>query len=505
MKDLDNLAIPKPVEIELSQVYDFSASTFGYTRVKDFQRAQNINTLGEVPDSSWFTNRMGRKVMSVDELVKGPNTKEGPAPGTWTVTKAKTQGITPGFTIKDERGDTYFIKFDPKKNPQLATSAEVICTKFFYAFGYNVPENYLTILNPEDLQILEDARITDEEGTKRKFTRDDLENILRKIPRLPDGRIQVIASLLLPGEPIGPFQYWGTRSDDPNDIFPHQHRRELRGLRLFSAWLNHDDSRSINSLDMYVTEGDSGYVRHNLIDFGSTLGSGSIQVQSHRAGNEYMIEGGPTVKSAVTFGLWDRPWRHYKYPDYPSIGRFESKNFRPELWRPEYPNPAFDRLQNEDAFWAVRILLRFSDEMVRAVVKTGQIADPQAEDYLVNTLLERRDKIIHYYLGQVSSLDEFSFAADGTIQFVNLAEKAGVAQQDRYEYQWHTFDNEKETAEPIEAETTSASAIPIPKNDAPFLMLRINNLRAANANWKKTVHVYISNAPSPSVIGIERD
>ena len=44
---------------------------------------------------------------------------------------------------------------------------------------------------------------------------------------------------------ISPLQYFGTRPEDPNDLHPHEHRRELRGLRVFSAWLNHDDSRSV--------------------------------------------------------------------------------------------------------------------------------------------------------------------------------------------------------------------------------------------------------------------
>ena len=37
-------------------------------------RAQNINTVDEVPDSSWFTNRIGFRPLSVEELVQGPVT-----------------------------------------------------------------------------------------------------------------------------------------------------------------------------------------------------------------------------------------------------------------------------------------------------------------------------------------------------------------------------------------------------------------------------------------------
>ena len=36
-------------------------------------RAMNVNTLDEVPDSSWFTNRIGRREIPLDELVRGPD------------------------------------------------------------------------------------------------------------------------------------------------------------------------------------------------------------------------------------------------------------------------------------------------------------------------------------------------------------------------------------------------------------------------------------------------
>ena len=445
LKDNDMQPVPEPLEKDISQAYDFAENSFVRTKGKEEAgRAANINSLGEVPDSSWFTNRIGVRDMTPEDVSRGPDEFDGPdTSGPWVVTRAKSEGISPGFTIKDARGDTYFIKFDPLKHAQLATSAEVICTKFFHAFGYNVPENYLASLRPEMLQVSPEATMTDLDGQKRKMTENDIKDILKMVPLMPDGSIQVIASRRLSGAPVGHFKYWGTRSDDANDIFPHQDRRELRGLRIFSAWLNHDDSRSINSLDMYLKVGEEGgYVKHHLLDFGSTLGSGSVQIQGRRASHEYMIEWGPIAKSAITFGIWDRFWRYIEYPDYPSIGRYESKVFRPEAWRTEYPNPAFERIQNEDAFWAVRILSKFTDDIVREVVKTGRYTDPEAEKYLVDTMLERRDKIIRYYLSTMNTLHDFRLSdSSDALQFEDLGVSSGVGTVASYSHEWFQFDN----------------------------------------------------------------
>ena len=158
-------------------------------------------------------------------------------------------GIAPGFTIRDGEGDLYFIKFDPPANPDMASGAEVISTKFFYAFGYHVPENYIATVRRESIVIGEGALIDDDNGRRRQMDTRDLDLLLKRVAHSPDGSYRALASKALEGKPVGPFRYYGTRPDDPNDIFPHEHRRELRGLLVFCAWLNHDDSRSINSLD----------------------------------------------------------------------------------------------------------------------------------------------------------------------------------------------------------------------------------------------------------------
>ena len=171
-------------------------------------------------------------------------------------------------------------------------------------------------------------------------------------------------------------------------MIPHEHRRELRGYRVFSAWLNHDDSRSVNSIDSYVEGGGERYLVHYLQDFSSMLGSGSdwqhrIAPQNPRAGQRIHPRGSrPILKTALSLGLWERPWRGVKYTVYPQVGGIEAEFFDPDQWKPEYPNPAFERMLPEDAFWAARIVSKFSDAAIQAIVKEGDFRAPEAEAHL---------------------------------------------------------------------------------------------------------------------------
>ena len=102
-----------------------------------------------------------------------------------------------------------------------------------------------------------------------------------------------------------------------------------------AAWLNHDDSRSINTLDTLVEHEGRRIVRHTSSTSRSTLGSGSTAAQKPRAGNEYIWEARPTFITMLTFGLYVRPWIKVEYPDLPSIGRIEAAYFAPERWKPD--------------------------------------------------------------------------------------------------------------------------------------------------------------------------
>lgn len=441
MRVVDTQDASKVAPRELSLVLDAVINLFGRPGLKEVGRAEGINTIDEVPDSSWFTNRAGTRPFTTADMVRGPGDDPGPAPGKWSVNRKGT-GVSPGFTIADEHGRRYFIKFDPPGLPELGTGAEVVVTRLFHALGYHVPQVTIGTLRPENLVIAKDATVRVPGGSRRPMRQDDIDEQLRRAERNPDGSYRVSVAEGLPGKPLEGFLYVGTRPDDPNDIIPHENRRELRGLRVFSAWMNHTDAKAINSLDVLVTENGRSYVRHHLIDFNAALGSAGIGLRERRDGYEYLSEFGPAGKALPAFGFYVRPWMTIDYPKLRGIGRFESKRFVPEGWRPRVPNPAYVRSRPDDTFWGARTLMALSDDLIRAAVKAGQYSDPRAEQFLADALIERRDKIGRAWLTAVNPIVDPALADDAALTFLNPAVEYGFAPAPSgYHVSWFRFDN----------------------------------------------------------------
>jgi hypothetical protein len=294
-------------ERDIELMYDLAKNLFGMTRDPKLIRAQNINTIDEVPDSEWFTNRILARPVGVEEAVRGPDTSRGPAPGILIVTRAKRSGVTPGFTVKDSAGQIWFVQFDAPGQSEAASGAAVIATKLFHALGYFQTENYIGYLDSSKLQIGEHAKVDTPSGRVRAMKFDDIRRILDRAHKGPDGTYRMLASRAIPGRVIGGFKYAGTRKDDPNDIVPHEHRRELRALKVFGAWTNLVDMKALNTLDTVITENGRGVVRHYLQDVGSTFGTGALAPREWDEGYEYIFEGDKAKKRLVSFGLYLQP------------------------------------------------------------------------------------------------------------------------------------------------------------------------------------------------------
>lgn len=474
-------------------------------------RAQDINTIDEVPDSSWFTNRIGTIALTAEDVAKGPNVTDGPAPGKWTVISAKSDGVTPGFTIRDEKNLVWFLKFDPPGYRAMATGTEVVVTKLMWALGYFVPENHVARLVPRDLVISPGTLYKLPTGRKRPMKQGDVNHLLDLAQRDPDGSYRVIASLALPGKVLGGFRFYGTRPDDPNDVIPHEHRRELRGYRVFAAWFNHVDSKAINSLDTLVTEDKKIFVRHNLLDFGSTLGSGALFPREPWEGYEYLFEDPHQIgRDLISVGFRIEPWRTLPMYQSRSIGRLTLDNTKwdPEGWLPRVPNAAFLRARADDKFWAARKAMAITDDMIRAAVKTGEFGDSRSEDFLTKALIDRRNAIGKRYLPAINPI--VNLQLDGTLKFANAAVSAGVASSpESYEADWYRFSNETGETQSLGSTTATTPELPapagIPTEEGAFIKVHVKATHKDFPAWQQPVTAYFrETATGWKLVGFDR-
>jgi hypothetical protein len=482
-----------------------------FTRVGDARtnvKAQNINTIDEVPESSWFTHRIYSRDLSLDEIARGPNANEPPASGRWTVTRGKATGAAPGFTARDEKGQVWFISFDGRDIPVAPTAAATVATKLFWALGYNQVETHLTTIRPENLSIDPEATLR-AHGKRRTMTMDDVEDVFERSARSADGSYRALAGRAVPGY-VGNFRYHGTRPDDPNDVIDHEHRRELRALQVFGAWTNLVDMKAGNTLDALAKEGDRAIVKHYLQDVGSTFGTGANAPRDGDEGHEFLYDGGPAAKRLFTLGLFISPWQTMDYVENDEIGKFEGEEFEPEQWKPRVPVAALRHARPDDNLWAALRVMAFTDDHIRTAVKAGGYTDPAAEKLLADVLIQRRDKIGRVYTSRINPLTRFAVSG-GTLTFVNPAVKAGFSSAPKggYEATWATFNNGTGESSPIGSPVTSAEErVQVPSSISggeQFVKVSIRALEPPHAPWATPVNVYLRRSGGGwQIVGVER-
>src|SRR6185436_12178029 len=97
--------------------------------------------------------------------------------------------------------------------PEAPTGAILVANKLFWALGYWQIENFLATVRPDLLDIADSATVIPPSGVRRKMNRGDLDAILRRAHRSPDGSYRAVAARAVAGRPIDGFYYFGTRSD----------------------------------------------------------------------------------------------------------------------------------------------------------------------------------------------------------------------------------------------------------------------------------------------------
>lgn len=421
----DDRPIPMPSKIKLGIYWEgvrdaIIAPADRVLSIETATEARDVNALDEAPDSSWFHDprRVEGSVrprwLTTEEMSYGALKPEDIPVLPLTVTEGKGIGATPGFVAEDARKVKYLVKLDPKDNPGLTTSTELVVTRLAWAAGWQVPGLTIVDLQPDTLLLSPKAKAKDNYGVKQPFTHDQLVDMLSKVPRNHDGTVRLLVSRWLPGENIGEFAWSGRRKDDPNDLIPHQFRRVLRGFGIFCAFVNNVDTLQNNNLDMYQGKPGQGHIVHYEQDVGGSFGNFAGQPAAYWSGNETWFDTRLIFRSLLLLGLWPRVWDDANYRarkdalrmEWPELGNFDAEKFDPRHWQPAIENAAFVRQTERDRYWGAKRIVSFTGDELRAAIAAG-LYRPAAGERLFDILWRRRQKIAREFFSRVAPLDHF--------------------------------------------------------------------------------------------------
>jgi hypothetical protein len=412
--------------------------------------AANVNSLDEVPDSSWFTNRLGMHPMSVDDLRLNACRNdqlldpEHAPDHSWLIDKGKTSGSTPGFRMTVPGHGHYLVKLEATPgSAERQVAATVIGEAVYYAAGYNATCEQALLVRPSTFKLAPGLKARHGNfGDLYDFDQKALDDLFAHANK-HGGLLRISASAWLPGYVLENFQYSGTRSDDPNDIIPHEDRRELRAARVLASWIDDFDERQGNSLAAWISDAkgsppDSspGHVVHYQSGTSAALGSvWSWDAVSRGLGYEYVVDWGDMSTNFITLGAATRSWESmHKAAGHEEFGYMDVAHFDPEHWKNEYPNPAFDRMTERDAAWMARILARFTPATVHELVAMARFADPANADYLEGVLEGRLSKILERYLTRLSSIADVHLEGPTRLCATDLAEWRRLRDATRFRY-----------------------------------------------------------------------
>lgn len=395
----------------------FFAADFGF-------EAKNVNAMDEVPDSSWFTNRIGVQTFTPAQIKQGSCPKimldpEKDEDGSWLIDQGKPNGANPGFRVNIKGVGKFMLKADQAAEGEKATGATAIASRLYHAAGWwSVCDTVVYV--PRRLLTLKPGLMSaDNSGVKKPFDQAKLDSVLGAAQKRGDN-YRMLASLWLEGRTIGPFKYEETRADDPNDVVPHEDRRDLRGARLMAAWLGHFDSREQNTMTTWMSanpkEKDSspGHAIHWYIDLGDSFGSHwEWDALNRRINKSYYFDPADVGLDLITLGIVTRKWdTSTVVPGAELFAYFPNDDFEPEGWKGGYPNPAFARMTEHDGAWAARIISRFDDELIAAAVEVGDYSVPFHTTLLTKTLIKRRDAIRKRYFANLSPVADVHVDGD---------------------------------------------------------------------------------------------
>ena len=365
-----------------------------------FPDAGDVNAFDEVPRSSWFVPRdVGHAATAV-----GP-ADEGPPAAPLTIDERFARGRVSPLHVLDARGLAFELRVDPPDRPEMRTAAAAIASRLVWAFGLRTPGVSITRLQRADF-VTAAGEPYPEGGAV------DVDGFLTSGAPPSGGAWRVAATRWPPGIDLGSAPFGGVRGDDPNDRVAHRDRRTQRALAVLGAWLQLSDLGPDKTLDVYVGKPGSGHVEHHLTGLEDALGADDI-VHAATPGSLAWDRGADPVTNLFSLGLSPRRLPTPTELRWASVGAFEPEP--PMLAPTSVPFEPFFRVLPADGYWAVKRIAAISADALAAAVAAGELSDPGAARYVLQTLEARRAALVDHWMTQVTPLELEKLDARGLV------------------------------------------------------------------------------------------
>ena len=423
--------------------------------------ALDVNSLDEVPRSSWF-----RGVDDANRPLLGYVRDGPPKPPFVLHDEEATQPDS--FRIRDARGLTYELLHDLEDRDGMRTAAAAITSRLVHALGYRTPEVYV---------------IVDHEGRRAAAT------------RWPNGR------------DLGPTPINRLREDDPNDHLPHVDRRSLRVMKLVCAWLGISRLEPRMLRDQYVGEPGQGHVEHVLTGLDGALG---VQ-EWHDAvtfANDPDRESGGFAFRLFSLGLSPKPPAIVPPTPWESVGLLH-ENVQPGRYRLSPPFEPTDRLTPGDAHWIGKRIAAVPLTAIADALAAGKL-QPAPTNWLFQVLHLRRAAVAAWAYDRVTPLELVMLRSEtggrANLVLADLALVAGFTSEERRSYDVSFHDHRGERiAQPRRLRANrSLVAVILPKalREHAYVVVRIRGRSGTGALPRSFELHLLSSAEGYRVIGI---
>ncbi len=421
--------------------------------------ADDTNNFDEVADSTWFTNRIGRAGVRAEELEAQVTRCRSAFPSSATIIAAGVGRERPSLLIEDQHGIRFAIHPDPIKAPGSVSAPATAAALILWAAGYPVTDTCRISFDRSKATVDAKAVLVGEYGKKTPLTATELNLLFKEFPstmsavamRIPDGLI------------FGPSSFTGERFGDRNERLRRQDRRELRGLRTFSAFIGWVTISERSWLDVFSTaQPEPGFFTHHLFNLTEIATPGEA--------------------SASGLGA-------------------------------SQLNAAFSATTPLDAFWAANLISRFDDSLIHTIIEAAHFASPTDAATAEEGLKKRRDVIVKAWFSKISPLTDFALRSEGNAFSVSCTDRmvttsTPATNDQQYRYQLTTAYDRKVLIPWQDAARCEAN-LPEPilqelRGHATY-ELTIEQKSAHQRWWRPGVKAYLERKPEGVVLaGIAR-